>query len=41
MCFDYEIVFLENRGILVGCWFIRVRDGIFLKEQKCSFWDKF
>jgi len=36
MCFDYEIVFLENRGIFISGWVIRVREGIFLEEQKCS-----
>lgn len=36
MCFDYEIIFLENRGILKEGWVIRVWNGIFLKEQKCS-----
>jgi hypothetical protein len=36
MCFDYEIVFLENRGIFISGWVIRARGGIFLEEQKCS-----
>jgi len=36
-CFDYEINFWENRGILESGWVIRARDGIIFKEQKCSF----
>jgi hypothetical protein len=37
MCFDYEIIFLENRGILKEGWVIRALRAVGLEEQKRSF----